>query len=71
MSIVKTKKLKRLGLKSKTDIKEARRKIHAFLKNHPKCNKPYAYNNAACNLGVNEEFWLYGYKWQPLRTTTR
>lgn len=63
MSIVKTKKLKRLGLKTKPEIKEARRKIHIFLKNHPKCNKPYAYNNTACNLGVNEGFWLYGYKW--------
>jgi hypothetical protein len=55
MSKVRTKKLRRLGFKSKKDIRLARNYILQFTK----CNKAYAYNNIACNKGLLEKFWFY------------
>jgi hypothetical protein len=56
MSIVKNKKMKRLGIKTKAEMRKARKYIRQFVK----CNRGYAYNNAAANLGYNNEFWKYG-----------
>lgn len=55
MSKVRTKKLRKLGLNTKNQIRSARKYIIAY----PKCNRGYAYNNYAFHLGVLDIFSTY------------
>lgn len=48
--------MKRLGIKTKSEMRKARKYIRSFVK----CNRPYAYQNAAANLCHNPDFWKYG-----------
>ena len=57
MSIVRNRRLKKLGITSRKQKREARRYVHTF----PKCNKGFAYNNFACNIGLLNSFWKYGH----------
>ena len=56
MSVVRNRKLKKVGITGKKAKREARKYIKTFVK----CNRGYAYNNIACNMGVLPEFWMYG-----------
>lgn len=56
MSIVRNRKLKKVGITGKKAKREARKYIKTFVK----CNRGYAYNNIACNMGVFPDFWMYG-----------
>ena len=55
MSKVKTKRLKRLGIKTKKEVREARNYILTF----HKCNKPYAYNNIAFSKSLLDSFSIF------------
>ena len=57
MSKIRKRKLRKFGLNKKS-FKKARKYISSF----PKCNQPFAFQNIAANLGLNDNFWIYGYK---------
>lgn len=56
MSVVRNRKLKKVGITGKSKKRESRKYIKTFVK----CNRSYAYNNIACNMGLLPEFWQYG-----------
>jgi len=56
MSIVRNRKLKKVGITCKSKKRVARKYIRAFVK----CNRDYAYSNISCNMGLLPEFWKYG-----------
>lgn len=54
MSIVRNRKMKKDGITDKTDQKKAREYIRSFTK----CNRGYAYNNVAFNIGKQPDFLI-------------
>lgn len=56
MSVVRNRKLKKMGITGKRAKRKARKYIMTFVK----CNRGYACNNIAFNMGVFPEFWMHG-----------
>jgi len=56
MSIVRNRKLKKVGITNKIQKRKARKYIKTFIK----CNRGFAYNNIAWNMNLLDDFCMYG-----------